>query len=70
MINPSIAPKPAKDTIPPAIEIYKDLLFSFVPLTVLIITVLGSILGASRRRQRLPLWVLLGPWFLPHCTAH
>ena len=45
MINPSIAPKPAKESIPPAIEIYKDLLFSFVPLTVLIITVLGSILG-------------------------
>ncbi len=45
MINPSIAPKPAKDTIPPVIEIYKDLLFSFVPLTALIVTVLGSILG-------------------------
>ena len=44
-INPSIAPKPAKDTIPPVLEIYKDLLFSFVPLTVLIVTVLGSILG-------------------------
>ena len=45
MINPSIAPKPAKETIPPVIEIYKDLLFSFVPLTALIVTVLGSILG-------------------------
>ena len=45
MINPSIAPKPPKDTIPPVIEIYKDLLFSFVPLTALIVTVLGSILG-------------------------
>ena len=44
-INPSIAPKPPKETIPPVLEIYKDLLFSFVPLTVLIITVLGSILG-------------------------
>ncbi len=44
-INPSIAPKPPKETIPPTIEIYKDLLFSFVPLTVLIVTVLGSILG-------------------------
>lgn len=44
-INPSIAPKPPKETIPPAIEIYKDLLFSFVPLTVLIVMVLGSILG-------------------------
>jgi len=44
-INPSIAPKPPKETIPPAIEVYKDLLFSFVPLTVLIVMVLGSILG-------------------------
>ena len=44
-INPTIAPKPAKDTIPPVFEIYKDLLFSFVPLTVLIVMVLGSILG-------------------------
>lgn len=44
-INPSIAPKPPKESIPPAIEIYKDLLISFVPLTVLIVTVLGSILG-------------------------
>lgn len=44
-INPSIAPKPSKESIPPAIEIYKDLLISFVPLTVLIVTVLGSILG-------------------------
>ena len=44
-INPSIAPKPPKETIPPVLEIYKDLLFSFVPLTVLIVTVLGSILG-------------------------
>ena len=31
MINPSIAPKPAKETIPPAIEIYKDLLFLVCP---------------------------------------
>lgn len=44
-INPSIAPKPPQESIPPAIEIYKDLLISFVPLTVLIVTVLGSILG-------------------------
>ena len=44
-INPSIAPKPPKETIPPVLEIYKDLLFSFVPLTLLIVTVLGSILG-------------------------
>ncbi len=45
IINPEIAPKPPKESIPPKMEIYKDLLFSFVPLTVLIVTVLGSILG-------------------------
>ena len=44
-LNPSIAPKPPKEDIPPVGEIYKDLFISFVPLTVLIFTVLGSILG-------------------------
>ncbi len=44
-INPSIAPKPKEEDIPPRLKIYKDLLFSFVPLTVLIMLVLGSILG-------------------------
>jgi len=45
MINPSIAPKPSQEDIPPASKIYLDLLVSFVPLTVLIMLVLGSILG-------------------------
>lgn len=44
-INPSIAPKPKEENIPPASKIYLDLLVSFVPLTVLIMLVLGSILG-------------------------
>jgi len=44
-LNPEIAPKPAKEDIPPTAQIYKDLLFSFLPLTILIFTVLGSILG-------------------------
>ncbi len=44
-INPSIAPKPNLDDVPPPSKIYKDLLISFVPLTVLIALVLGSILG-------------------------
>ena len=44
-ISPSIAPKPKLEDVPPPIEIYKDLLISFVPLTVLIMLVLGSILG-------------------------
>jgi tripartite ATP-independent transporter DctM subunit len=43
--NPSLAPKPTMEDVPPPKEIYKDLLFSFVPLTVLIALVLGSILG-------------------------
>ncbi len=44
-LNPSIAPKPERDDIPPASKIYLELLISFVPLTVLIMLVLGSILG-------------------------
>tara|TARA_R110002096_G_scaffold189191_27_gene369524 strand:- start:3690 stop:5054 length:1365 start_codon:yes stop_codon:yes gene_type:complete len=44
-INPSLAPKPDLKDVPPASKIYKDLLVSFVPLTVLIALVLGSILG-------------------------
>lgn len=43
--NPELAPKPTMENVPPPKEIYKDLLFSFVPLTVLIALVLGSILG-------------------------
>ncbi|MBO9433289.1 TRAP transporter large permease subunit [Ruegeria sp. R13_0] len=44
-LNPSLAPKPQEDDIPPKRQIYMDLLISFVPLTVLILLVLGSILG-------------------------
>ncbi|MEW2916056.1 TRAP transporter large permease subunit [Ruegeria sp. ANG10] len=44
-INPSLAPKPQEEDIPPKRQIYMDLLVSFVPLTVLIMLVLGSILG-------------------------
>jgi len=43
--NPALAPKPTMVNVPPPREIYKDLLVSFVPLTVLIALVLGSILG-------------------------
>ena len=45
ILNPSIAPKPKVEDIPPPSKIYLDLLISFVPLTVLILLVLGSILG-------------------------
>jgi len=43
--NPKLAPKPNLDDVPPPREIYWNLLVSFVPLTVLIMLVLGSILG-------------------------
>ncbi len=45
IINPSIAPKPREEDIPPKRQIYWQLLTSFVPLTMLIMLVLGSILG-------------------------
>ena len=45
MFNPSIAPKPNMDDAPGRGRIYLELLTSFVPLTVLIMLVLGSILG-------------------------
>lgn len=43
--NPALAPKPSMEGMPPKREIYWNLLVSFVPLTVLIALVLGSILG-------------------------
>lgn len=45
LIKPSIAPKPRQEDVPPPVKIYMDLLVSFVPLTALIMLVLGSILG-------------------------
>lgn len=44
-LNPQIAPKPDYDDSVSRSEIYIQLLVSFVPLTVLIMLVLGSILG-------------------------
>jgi len=44
-MNPSIAPKPREEDVPPRRVVYLQLLTSFVPLTVLIMLVLGSILG-------------------------
>ena len=43
--NPSLAPKPAAEEIPPRSVILKEVLVSFVPLFSLIILVLGTILG-------------------------
>ncbi len=45
MITPSIAPKPREEDVPPRSVVYIQLLTSFVPLTLLIMLVLGSILG-------------------------
>jgi tripartite ATP-independent transporter DctM subunit len=44
-MQPSLAPKPRAEDVPPASKIYFDLVVSFVPLTLLIAAVLGSILG-------------------------
>ncbi len=44
-ISPGLAPKPRNEDIPPRTQVYLNLLVSFVPLTVLILLVLGSILG-------------------------
>ena len=43
--NPSVAPKPPKEEIPPRSVILKEVLVSFLPLLSLIILVLGSILA-------------------------
>ena len=43
--NPSIAPKPPKEDIPPRSVILKEVMVSFLPLFSLIILVLGTILG-------------------------
>ena len=45
MLNPAIAPPPKMDDAPSTRQIYWQLLTSFVPLTILIMLVLGSILG-------------------------
>jgi len=42
--NPSLAPKPIEEEVPPTRTILLQLLTSFVPLALLILTVLGSIL--------------------------
>ena len=44
-LNPSIAPRPPTEEIPPRSVILKEVLVSFLPLFSLIILVLGTILG-------------------------
>ncbi|MDP6786771.1 MAG: TRAP transporter large permease subunit [Rhodospirillales bacterium] len=45
LIKPSDAPKPREEEVPPRRVVYLQLLTSFVPLTALIMLVLGSILA-------------------------
>ena len=45
IIKPEIAPKPRAEDIPPVGEILKEVFYSFIPLFVLIMLVLGTILG-------------------------
>ena len=44
-LNPSIAPKPRAEEIPPKKEIIKEVVVSFLPLFSLIMLVLGTILA-------------------------
>jgi tripartite ATP-independent transporter DctM subunit len=44
LIDPTLAPKPADEDVPPLKKIVWDVITSFVPLAVLILSVLGSIL--------------------------
>jgi tripartite ATP-independent transporter DctM subunit len=43
-LNPSLAPKPREEDVPPLAEILWQVLTSFVPLALLIMSVLGAIL--------------------------
>jgi tripartite ATP-independent transporter DctM subunit len=45
MIKPEIAPKPRAEEIPPVRKVLKEVFYSFIPLFVLIMLVLGTILG-------------------------
>jgi TRAP-type mannitol/chloroaromatic compound transport system permease large subunit len=63
-INPAIAPKPRQEDVPPAAKIYMDLLVSFVPLTLLIMLVLGSILGGLATPAEAAAMGALGGLFL------
>ena len=64
MSQPSLAPKPRDEDVPPARKIYWDLIVSFVPLTALIATVLGSILGGLATPAEAAAMGALGGLFL------
>ncbi|AXS39396.1 TRAP transporter large permease subunit [Breoghania sp. L-A4] len=63
-LTPSIAPKPRAEDVPPIGKIYLDLLVSFVPLTMLIMLVLGSILGGLATPAEAAAMGALGGLFL------
>lgn len=64
MSQPSLAPKPRDEDVPPARKIYWDLMVSFVPLTALIASVLGSILGGLATPAEAAAMGALGGLFL------
>lgn len=63
-INPSLAPKPELKDVPPASKIYLDLVLNFIPLTLLIMLVLGSILGGLATPAEAAAMGALGGLFL------
>jgi len=63
-MQPRLAPKPRAEDVPPAAKIYFDLLISFVPLTLLIAAVLGSILGGLATPAEAAAMGALGGLFL------
>ena len=67
-LNPSIAPTPKMDDAPPVGEIYLSLLTSFVPLTILIMLVLGSILGGLATPAEAAAMGALGGLVLAFCV--
>ncbi len=64
MINPSLAPKPDLKDVPPPAKIYMDLVINFIPLTLLIMLVLGSILGGLATPAEAAAMGALGGLFL------
>jgi len=65
--NPSIAPKPLEEEVPPARVIILQLLTSFVPLALLILSVLGSILLGLATPAEAAAIGAFGGFFLAFC---
>jgi tripartite ATP-independent transporter DctM subunit len=67
LLNPSIAPKPREEDIPAPSVVFMQLLTSFVPLTLLIMVVLGSILGGLATPAEAAAMGALGALILAIC---